>query len=224
MKIKEITNEEISVPLTPASQAAKTHGADAVGQAVGNAIFRKKLPQAETSALIAKSLPKLTAKGFFSSIPLAGTIIGVGFAVPYLLKGDWIGAALSISAGLTSNAVGVGTVASWGMIAYAAAREIYADVYSDQVGHAVTLEQDYAADPQGTRARIKELADQIFADLKAGFQTNYPKLTGKQAQQNMRQAQTGMDTPANPNPRLHPELYPQQESLDRIADLSKYKS
>jgi len=34
------------------------------------------------------------------------------------------------------------------------------------------------------------------------------RLTGKQATQNMRQAQTGMDTPANPNPRLHPELYP----------------
>ena len=208
MKIKEITTEQISVPLSPASQAAKTHGADVVGQAVGNTIFRKKLPQAETSALIAKSLPELTAKGVFSSIPLVGTAVGVAFAIEPLLKGDWIGAALSLGAGLTSNAVGVGAVASWSMIVYAAAREIYGDVYSDQVGHPVTVEQDYAADPQGTRARIKELADQIYADLKAGFQTNYPRLTGKQAQQNMRQAQTGMDTPANPNPRLHPELYP----------------
>jgi hypothetical protein len=224
MKIQEITNEEISM----ASQAAKSHAADVAlqgsGQSVSNAIVRKKLSQSQTSALIAKRLPQLTAKGVFSSIPLFGTAVGVAFAIPYLLKGDWIGGALSLGAGLTSNAVGVGAVATWGMIVYAAAREIYNDVYTDQIGHAVTLEQDYLADPEGTKQRIKELADQIYTDLKAGLQTNYPKLTGTQAQQNMRQAQTGMDTPANPNPRLHPELYPQQESLDRIADLSKYKS
>lgn len=194
MKITEITNEETSIPMTPAGNAA---------------IQRvKKLSQSQITALIAKRLPQLSMQGTFSSIPLFGTAVGVAFAVPSLLKGDWIGGALSLGAGLTSNAVGVGAVATWAMIVYAAAREIYNDVYSDQVGHAVTVEQDYSADPQGTRDRIKELADQIYADLKAGFQTNYPKLTGTQAKQNMRQAQTGMDTPANPNPRLHPELYP----------------
>jgi len=33
------------------------------------------------------------------------------------------------------------------------------------------------------------------------------RLTGKQAAQNMRQAQTGMDTPNNPDPRKYPEYY-----------------
>ena len=35
-----------------------------------------------------------------------------------------------------------------------------------------------------------------------------PRMNGRQAQQNYRQGQVGMDTPNNPNPRLHPERYP----------------
>jgi len=50
-----------------------------------------------------------------------------------------------------------------------------------------------------------------------------PKLTGKQGAANARSALRNMDTPGNPSPYLHPELYPQNESLARIIELAVVK-
>jgi hypothetical protein len=222
MKVSEITkhlNEVTPVPVAPTAPTAPT------GKVATTALQRvRKLSQPQVKALMAKSLPKLTLQGVFASIPIVNTIIGVAYVVPSLLKGDWVGAGLALGSMTAGNIPVVGTATGWSLAIAAVARELYNDIYSDMVGHDVTFEQDYAADPAGTRARAQELANEIYVELKALFQTNYPRLTGAQAQQNMRQAQTGMDTPANPDPRKHPELYPQSESVDRLVNLSKYKS
>jgi hypothetical protein len=53
------------------------------------------------------------------------------------------------------------------------------------------------------KRRIAAIQDQLLQTLKSDA------VTGKQAAQNMRNSLTGMDTPNNPDPRKHPEKYPQ---------------
>jgi hypothetical protein len=99
------------------------------------------------------------------------------------------------------------------------------------------FEYDMAADPEGTQQRVRELAQHIEQELKAGLTQNQSRLTKAQGAANARNAIRNFDTPGNPSPALHPELYPQPnanqargkvgapayESLARIIELSAVK-
>ena len=169
--------------------------------------------------LLAKMLPEMLMKGVFKSIPFVGLLIGVAFGIDRLIKGDVPGAGLEVVAGVGSLATAIPATA------YQAARDLYGEYYMyEETGKPAVFEYDMANDPTGTEQRIKELAAKIGEQMKAGLTQNQGKLTQAQAAANQRSAIRNMDTPGNPSPYLHPELYPQQESLDRIVNLSRYKS
>jgi hypothetical protein len=172
----------------------------------------------QLSTTVAKRLPELALKGALKSIPYAGAVIGVAFAINSLIQGDVLGAGLELAGGLGSIATAIPATS------YQAAREIYSDYYTDEGGRKVIVETDAVQDPEGTKQRIAFLYNKIYTELKAKFTEGSTRLTGAQGAANARNALRNMDTPGNPSPALHPELYPQQESLDRIINLSKYKS
>jgi hypothetical protein len=83
-----------------------------------------------------------------------------------------------------------------------------------QEGAAGYLALEFAGDS------VDSLTEFIVKELRPIKQT---KLTGKQGAANARSALRNMDTPGNPSPYLHPELYPQNESLARILELAVVK-
>lgn len=169
----------------------------------------------QLSTTVAKRLPELALKGALKSIPYAGAVIGVAFAINSLIQRDVLGAGLELTAGLGSVATAIPATA------YQAAREIYSDYYTEEGGRKVTVEADAVQDPEGTKQRIDFLYNKIYTELKDKFTEGSTRLTGAQGAANARNALRNMDTPGNPSPALHPELYPQQESLSRILELAK---
>ena len=96
--------------------------AKAIGKAGAKEVAKKASEAAiKTSArkILAKSLGKLVGK----SIPIAGAAVGIGFAVSKMLDGDWVGAGVEAVSGLGSAVTAIPAAV------YAAAREIYFDVY-----------------------------------------------------------------------------------------------
>jgi hypothetical protein len=173
------------------------------------------MSEQQLTATIAKRLPELALKGALKSIPYAGAVIGVAFAINSLIQRDVLGAGLELTAGLGSVATAIPATA------YQAAREVYSDYYTEEGGRKVTVEADAVQDPEGTKQRVDFLYNKIYTELKAKFDTGSIRLTGAQGAANARNALRNMDTPGNPSPALHPELYPQQESLSRILQLAK---
>lgn len=173
------------------------------------------MSEQQLAATIAKRLPELALKGALKSIPYAGAVIGVAFAINSLIQRDVLGAGLELTAGLGSVATAIPATA------YQAAREVYSDYYTEEGGRKVTVEADAVQDPEGTKQRVDFLYNKIYTELKAKFDTGSIRLTGAQGAANARNALRNMDTPGNPSPALHPELYPQQESLSRILELAK---
>jgi len=165
--------------------------------------------------LLAKMLPEMLMKGAFKSIPFVGLLIGVAFGIDRLIQGDVPGAGLEVVAGVGSLATAIPATA------YQAARDLYGEYYMyEDTGKPAVFEYDMANDPTGTEQRVKELAAKIAEQMKAGLTQNQSRLTKAQAAANQRSAIRNVDTPANPSPYLHPELYPQQESLERILKLA----
>lgn len=67
--------------------------------------------------------------------------------------------------------------------------------------YALALKGEYERGIIGIR--VKAIHERLLAEIKSDA------VSGKEAAQNMRNALTGMDTPNNPDPRKHPEKYPQ---------------
>lgn len=81
---------------------------------VSKAVIRKA-----AKGILAKSLGKIAGK----SIPIVGAVVGVGFALERLIKGDWVGAGLEAASGLGSAITAIpATIAQ-------AVREVYQEVY-----------------------------------------------------------------------------------------------
>jgi hypothetical protein len=191
-------------------------GAEAVKDVAKLAL--RHIADSELKQVLAKQLPKMLAKGVLKSIPYVGALIGIVFGIDRLIKGDVPGAGLEVVGGVGSLATAIPATA------YQAARDLYGEyyVYADS-GKPAVFEYDMANDPEGTQQRVSELAEKIEQELKEGLSQNQSRLTGKQAAANRRSAIRNMDTPGNPSPALHPELYPQNESLARIIELSAVK-
>jgi len=81
---------------------------------VSKAVIRKA-----AKGILAKSLGKIAGK----SIPIVGAVVGFGFALERLIKGDWVGAGLEAASGLGSAITAIpATIAQ-------AVREVYQEVY-----------------------------------------------------------------------------------------------
>ena len=191
----------------------------------------RHIADTELKQLLARELPKMLARGALKSIPYVGALLGVVFGIERLIKGDIPGAGLEVVAGMGSLATAIPATA------YQAARDLYGEYYEYDSGKPAVFEYDMAADPEGTQQRVRELAQHIEQELKAGLTQNQSRLTKAQGAANARNALRNFDTPGNPSPALHPELYPQPnanqargkvgapayESLDRIIELSAVK-
>jgi len=190
-------------------------GAEAVKDVAKLAL--RHVADSELTRILARELPKMLAKGVLKSIPYVGALIGLVFGIERLIKGDVPGAGLEVVGGVGSLATAIPATA------YQAARDLYGEYYEYDSGKPAILEYDMANDPEGTQQRVSELAQKIEQDLKDGLTRNQGRLTGKQAAANQRSAIRNIDTPGNPSPALHPELYPQNESLTRIVELAVVK-
>lgn len=190
-------------------------GAEAVKDVAKLAL--RHVADSELTRILARELPKMLAKGVLKSIPYVGALIGLVFGIERLIKGDVPGAGLEVVGGVGSLATAIPATA------YQASRDLYGEYYEYDSGKPAILEYDMANDPEGTQQRVSELAQKIEQDLKDGLTRNQGRLTGKQAAANQRSAIRNIDTPGNPSPALHPELYPQNESLTRIVELAVVK-
>ena len=194
----------------------------------------RHIADTELKQLLARELPKMLAKGVLKSIPFAGALIGLLFAFERLIKGDVPGAGIEVVSGVGSLATAIPATA------YQAARDLYGEYYiyegSDKPA---VFEYDMAADPEGTKKRVADLAAKIHRVLKEGLTQNQSRLTQAQGAANARNALRNYSTAGNPSPALNPELYPQPnanqatgkvgkpapayESLARIVELSGVK-
>ena len=107
----------------------------------------------------------------------------------------WIG---SIAGGFTGPAAWIGVPAG-GIIAMIAAH-----VY---VGKDVDKAADWIVSTVSGLEPGRYIAHPTLDQPDYG--EHKPRMTGQQAQRNYRQGQVGLDTPNNPDPRKHPERYPQ---------------
>jgi hypothetical protein len=192
----------------------------------------RHIADTELKQLLARELPKMLAKGALKSIPYVGILIGVVFGIERLIKGDVPGAGIELVAGVGSLATAIPATA------YQAARDLYGEYYVyEGSGKPAVFEYDMAADPEGTKQRVADLAAKIEQELKAGLNQNQSRLTKAQGAANARNALRNYSTAGNPSPALNPELYPQPnanqakgkagapayESLDRIIELAVVK-
>ena len=77
-------------------------------------------------------------------------------------------------------------------------------------GESASAVKDMATDPVKFKDNISYMTSEFVEYLQELIGVGKQKISGKQGQQNMRAAMTGMDTPNNPDPRKHPERYPSQ--------------
>jgi hypothetical protein len=124
--------------------------------------------KAAISTAIKKAVPLAVAKTVGKLLPAAGLVVGGGLALYKAINGDFIGAGLEAAAGITGalSLSGVGAVASIGLSAYSAARDVYAAV------HGKYPEKDIRPDdkPGDHEARWKEVYDAVNSEI-----TNYYK-------------------------------------------------
>ena len=195
----------------------------------------RHIADTELKQLLARELPKMLAKGALKSIPYVGALIGIVFGIERLIKGDIPGAGIEVVSGVGSLATAIPATA------YQAARDLYGEYYIyEGSGKPAVFEYDMAADPEGTKQRVADLAAKIEQDLKEGLTQNQSRLTKAQGAANARNALRNYSTAGNPSPALNPELYPQPnanqakgtvgkpapayESLARIIELSAVKN
>ena len=134
-----------------ASKTAGTATAEAAGQTAIKEISESTIKQAAKP-----SVEKLVVKAGSKSIPLIGGLIGTAFAVPRMLKGDFVGAGLEIASGVG----GISTSVAGGLLL--AARDVYNEVYKNpETGVLANLENDLVTDYDGTKERLTKITNVI---------------------------------------------------------------
>lgn len=151
--------------------------------------------------IVKKSLPKLFN---IKTIPGVADVVFLGQAAYDLWKGDYTNAALDAAMIFTPTPVTLALVAT--QIINDSYSELFADI-NDKPASMVT---DLANDPKKYWNNMDYMKDYFIDYLQELLAVGKEKLNGKQAQQNFRATQVGMDTPNNPDPRKHPERYPTQ--------------
>ena len=130
---KEAAEKALKETVKDTSKLAVQQGAtDVAGKVAGAAIEEKSAQTAvkvvdekiiETAAK--KSVAEMGSKSIFKGVPLAGALIGLGFSIPKIAKGDYTGAALEVVSGVG----GITTSVAGGMIL--ATRDVYKEVYGN---------------------------------------------------------------------------------------------
>ena len=130
---KEAAEKALKETVKDTSKLAVGKGAtDLAGKVAGAAIEEKSAQTAvkvvdekiiETAAK--KSVAEMGSKSIFKGVPLAGALIGLGFSIPKIAKGDYTGAALEVASGVG----GITTSVAGGMIQ--ATRDVYKEVYGN---------------------------------------------------------------------------------------------
>jgi hypothetical protein len=95
-----------------------------------------------TGKAVAKGAGKAILKSGLKKIPILGAVAGLGFGAQRALAGDWLGAAGEVASGAAGSIPGLGTLASTGIDAALAARDISKEVNqpeatSDEIQEAV---------------------------------------------------------------------------------------
>ena len=92
----------------------------------------KDIATKKTAAVVGKNLAKegveqagkAGLKSLIKKVPIIGALVGAGFAIPRLMKGDFLGASMEFASGVSSTLPGLGTAASVGIDAALFARDI----------------------------------------------------------------------------------------------------
>jgi len=125
--IKSVGTEAVE---SGAKVAAESGGKNVLKQATGKIGKVASLAAAAGGSVkskiaesIAKRIPKAMAGAIGKSIPFLGELVGAGFAVSRLLKGDYVGAGLEAVSGLGSAATAIPATA------LLTAKDVYEDAY-----------------------------------------------------------------------------------------------
>jgi len=151
--------------------------------------------------LVAKSLPQLINIKSIPGVMNIVALLGVGLN---LSRGNYTDAALNTAMIFTPP---LATVA---LIATQIINDRYSEMFVYENGDDASAVKDLATDPVKFKNNISQMAAEFGEYLQELMAVGKQKISGKQGQQNMRAALTGMDTPNNPDPRKHPERYPSQ--------------
>ena len=114
----------------PALSGATSGAANAVkgvGSGAANAVKGVGSGVANAAKGAGSAVSGLATKGALATglkgVPVLGALVGIGFGVNALMKGDPVAAGLHVASGLASTLPGLGTAASVGLSAAAIARE-----------------------------------------------------------------------------------------------------
>lgn len=127
--------------LQEANQKAAAEALKKVNKAAAAAVTKQAIEKAASKA-VARNLAKATVK----TIPVAGAVVGVGFAAWKLIQGDWVGAGVEAVSGLGSAMTSIPAAI------YSAIRDTYEEVYG------VLLESDPQRDE-----RLQPIKDVVTA-------------------------------------------------------------
>lgn len=97
-------------------------------KAVTDQIAKKvsaKLTAKTAAKIVAKSSAKAAGKAAAKAVPFVGAVVGLGFGIWRLTKGDVAGAGMEVTSGAASCVPGGGTAASLGVDAVIVARDVY---------------------------------------------------------------------------------------------------
>jgi len=156
-----------------------------VYEIVSEAAVLQRVPKLGADAIINVVKQRLSGKiasVVAKSIPVVGTVIALKGAYDKLKsvwqsgqsisQGDIIGAGLDVASTFGSFVTTIPATA------YSMARELYAEAYAGIKGEAVTLEQDLASDPQGTKQRLNTLVASIADTIKKEVDLAMAKVRG----------------------------------------------
>jgi len=177
-----------------ANEFILTETAGAIGVPVPN--IKVLIPK-----LVAKSLPQLIN---IKTIPGVFNIVMLGLAANDLYNGDYTSAALNTAMVFTPP------ITSLVLVAVQIINSNYSEMFVYKNGEKASAVKDMATDPVKFKDNISYMTSEFVEYLQELIGVGKQKISGKQGQQNMRAAMTGMDTPNNPDPRKHPERYPSQ--------------
>jgi hypothetical protein len=93
-------------PAKEVGESAVTKIAPKITEEAGEGLIKNSISG------ISKIVEDIGLKSIIKKIPIIGTLMGIGFAVPRLLRGDYIGASMEVASGISASFPGVGTAGS----------------------------------------------------------------------------------------------------------------
>lgn len=170
-----------SVPAAVAGASVALPAGSAVDKNIKKArrLNRRFKGEALLKTAVARVLPRVSQTAAFKAIPYAGLAAGFWFGAKSALKGDYMGAALEVATSLPW----VGLVSAAGGISIIVAREVYNDIYEDPADpkRFLALEDDLRDDPEGTWARIKQIAGYVKSSVENNIEDARDEMERKSA-------------------------------------------